>query len=426
MRKQRLASAFAAPAVTVTALLLVIGCSSSAGTGSGSKSPQSVSIGSVLSLTGTDASAGTDVQHGEELAVQIINGSYPQLKLPFASDRGLPALGNAKIKLVTQDDTGSPQTAATAVDTLAAQDHVSAIVGGYASDVTANASQEADRLQVPFVNGSSSADSLTSQGLKYFFRVGPEDATFAASMFGLLKQEQSNGHSISTIGIIHTNDTYGNGVDADTKADAKAAGLKVVADVSYDPTTNALSPEILQLKSKNPDVLFDSSYTSDAFLLVRGMNTLHWHPQALLAYGAGFSDPTFLPTLKSAANGVMSRAAWSDELPNSTSQAVAKMFQQQYHLPMTENSVRGFESVMAVAVAINNAKSTSPSAVESALQKINIPAGQLIAPWSGIKFNSDGQNVDASGIVQQVQDGTYKVVFPPQDAVAKVAWPMTS
>ena len=215
-------------------------------------------------------------------------------------------------------------------------------------------------------------------------------------------------------------------MDTDTKADAKKAGLKVVADIAYDSTTNDLSPEILQLKAKNPDVLFDSSYTSDAFLLVRGMKTLNWHPQALLAYGAGFSDPTFLPTLGATADGVMSRAAWSDELPNATSQAVAKMFQQEYKLPMTENSVRGFESVMAVAVATNDAKSTQPSAVENALRNIDIPADQLIAPWSGIKFNSDGQNVDASGIVQQVQGGTYKVVFPPSNAVAKIIWPMGS
>ena len=38
--------------------------------------------------------------------MQIINGSYPTLKLPFAASKGLPALGNAKVKLVTQDDTG--------------------------------------------------------------------------------------------------------------------------------------------------------------------------------------------------------------------------------------------------------------------------------------------------------------------------------
>lgn len=430
MRKQPLVTALVTPALTASALLLAAGCSSSpgsatlSGSGSGS-SAQTVSIGTVSSLTGTDASSGLDVLRGEELAVQIINGSYPGLKLPFAATPGLPALGGAKLKLVTEDDAGSPQTAASAVNTLVTEDHVSAIVGGYSSAVTANASQQADRLQVPFVNGASSADSLTSRGLQDFFRVGPEDATFAASMFGLLKQEEAAGHPVHTIAILHTNDTYGDGVEADTKAQAAAAGLKVVADIAYDSTTTDLSPEILQLKAKNPDVLFDSSYTSDAILLIRGMNTLGWHPQMLFAYGAGFSDPTFLPTLKNAADGVMSRASWSDELPNPTSQAVAKMFQQEFKLPMTENSARSFESVMAVAVAINNAKSTQPSAVAAALRNIDIPASQLITPWTDIKFNSDGQNTGASGIVQQVQDGVYKVVYPKQAAVAKVIWPMT-
>lgn len=406
--------------------LVTAGCagSSSSGQSGGNGSTSVVKVGSVNSLTGDYASSGSDVQHGEDLAVAIVNGKYPNLHLPFAGDEGLPNLGGAKLKLITKDDQGSPETAANAVTELVTSDQVSAVVGGYASSVTETASARAERLEVPFVNGSSSAVSLTQRGLKWFFRVGPNDATFAKSMFDLLAQEAAQGKQVSKIAILHTNDTYGNGVDAVTKAEAKQHGYQVVADVAYDSTTNDLTPEILNLKRANPDVVFDSSYTSDAFLLMRGMQSLDWYPSALLAYGAGFSDPTFIPTLKGNADGAMSRAAWSVQIPKKSIGTVAAMFKKKYHRDMTENSARGFSSVMALAVAINDAKSTDPAAIRDALEKVNIPGDELIEPWQSIKFDGQHQNVGASGIVQQVQGGEYKIVFPKQYAVANVNWPM--
>lgn len=405
----------------VAVLVTTAACGSSSGSGT---HPDQVKLGSVNSLSGAAASSGTDVQHGEELAVQIINGKYPDLKLTLAGKAGLPGLGGAKIKLVTQDDQGSPETGANAVTQLVTQDKAAAIVGGYASAVTKTDAARAERLQTPFVNGSSSAPELTKQGLKWFFRVGPTDATFADSMFGLLQAEAQQGKQVKRIAILHTNDTYGNGVEAVTKAGAQHAGYQVVADVAYDKTANDLTPQVLQIKSARPDVLFDSSYTSDSILLMNALKSQGWYPQALLAYGAGFSDPTFLPTLGPKAEDAMSRAAWSAQIPKPATQAVAKMFQQKFQRPMTENSARGFSSVMAVAVAINEAKSTDPRAIQQAMEKVNIPGSQLIEPWSKIAFDSDHQNSGAEGIVQQVQSGQYKVVYPPKAAVAKIVWPM--
>ena len=278
---------------------------------------------------------------------------------------------------------------------------------------------------MPFVNGSSSATELTGAGLKWFFRVGPTDASFAETMFGLLSQQARGGKKVSRIAILHTNDTYGNGVESVTKAAAMKAGYQVVADIAYDKTANDLTPEILPIKSARPDVLFDSSYTSDAILLMRGLRSLNWYPNALLAYGAGFSDPTFLPTLGQLASGAMSRAAWSAQIPKPSTQAVAKLFQQKYQRPMTENSARGFSSVMALAMAISNAKSTDPAAVRAALEKLNIPGDELIEPWTSIQFDGSHQNTGAQGIVAQVQGGKYQLVYPANYAVAKVVWPLT-
>jgi branched-chain amino acid transport system substrate-binding protein len=412
------------------AALAAAACSSSGshgsnGSASGGGGGQVV-VGLVNSLTGTNASAGTDTNNGAILAADVINGQYPNIPLSLGKGGGLPNLHGAKIKVVTQDTQSSPETAASDVSTLVTSDHAVGLVGAYSSSETQAASQRAERLQVPMVNGASSAPALTTAGLKWFFRVGPTDQTFGEGMFGLLKQQAAAGATIHKIAILHTNDTYGNGVDQVTKQLAAQNGYQVVADQSYDKTTTDLTPEILRIRDAHPDVLFDSSYTSDAELLVKGLHQFHYYPPAVLAYGAGFSDPTFLPTLGPLAKGLMSRAAWSSEIPNAASKAVAQAFQKKFGRPMTENSARNFTALWTLAAAINNAGSTDASKVQQALQTVNIPASQLIMPWTGVKFDKDGQNQDAQGIVQQVQNGKYQVVYPTDHAVAKVMWPLSN
>ena len=57
------------------------------------------------------------------------------------------------------------------------------VIGAYQSAVTQTASQTAERLGIPFVNAESSSPGLTDRSLKFFFRTGPHDDTFAKNLF---------------------------------------------------------------------------------------------------------------------------------------------------------------------------------------------------------------------------------------------------
>ena len=220
--------------VLVAGLLLGVAACGNAGGGSGDK-PTEVKIAGLWPLSGSNATQGTDVLHGAELAVEIVNGEYP-LDLPLAKEAGLPGLGGAKLTLVTGDTQGKPEVGASEVDRLVTTGDVTAIVGCYQSGVTLTASQRAERLGVPFVNGESSSTALTERGLKWFFRTGPSDETFASTMFDYLDARKQKGDQVKTIGILHTNDQYGNDGAAVTKKIAADRGPELVADVSFDPT----------------------------------------------------------------------------------------------------------------------------------------------------------------------------------------------
>lgn len=406
-------------------VLAAAGCGGEDG-GAEAGGTKTVSIGAIYPLSGANASAGVDVLHGAELAVEVVNGKTSGVDLPLAEEAGLPNLDGAKLELVAADTAGEPEKGASEVDRLVTSENVVAVTGAYQSAVTLTASERAERLQVPFVNGASSAVGLTKRNLKWFFRTGPNDETFARTFFAFLDAQQKAGKATQRIGIIHTNDEYGTDGSEITQQVAEETGRQVVAEVKYDPAATDLTPQVQRLRAANPDVVFDLSYTNDAILLVKTMQRLGYSPPALLAYGAGFADPAFLEGIGSGADGAMSRAAWSLELAQKkpATKAVAQMFEERYGQPMTENSARSFTAVMSIAMAIDSAGSTDPNELRESLSALDVPAEQTIMPWDGIGFDQSGQNDRARGVIQQLVDGAYRVVYPDEQASTKVVWPM--
>lgn len=413
---------FVSIAVALSLVAGVAGCGGADGAGAGTE----VRLAGLWPLSGPNATQGTDVLHGAELAVDIVNNDHPGLDLPLGPGRGLPGLDGVPLKLITGDTQGKPEVGAGEVDRLVTGEKVAAVIGSYQSGVTLTASQRAERLGVPFVNEASSSVALTERGLKWFFRTGPTDETFARSMFDYLKARQAAGERIGTVGVFHSNDQFGNDGATVTEKVAAEFGLPVVANVAFDPTAADLGSQVTQVRGRNPDVLFVLAYTDAAIKLMKTLDQFGYHPPGLLAYGTGFADPAFATGLGDLADGVSSRAAWSGEIAakRPAAKTVADLFQQRYGTPMTENSARAFTAVLTLAQAIDAAGSVEPAAIRDALRALDVPGEKTIMPWTGIRFDDKGQNTGAAGVVEQMIDGRYRVVHPADLASTEAIWPM--
>jgi branched-chain amino acid transport system substrate-binding protein len=408
--------------VAAAVVLAATACSPSAPT-----TTTDVAIGVLDPLSGSNASQGTDSLHGAELAADVINQGLPGVTLPLAGRR-LPNLGGAKLAIVSSDDAGVADKAATETTQLVNDRHVAALSGAYQSAVTLAVAQKAERLGIPFVNGDSSSTSLTNQGLQWFFRVGPTDQRFGEDFFSLLKEEAAKGEHVSTIGIVHTNDQYGNDGATVTSQLASQNGQSVAVNVAFDAAATDLTSQVQALRAAKPDVLFVLAYTAGAQLLLNAFQQLDYTPPALLAYGAGFSDPTFIKSAGAALAGYCRRVAWSADLANRnpTAKAVADAFQKKFNAPLTENSARAFTAIITLAQAINAARSTDPGKIRSALTALDVRGADTIMPWDGIRFDQRHQNIDARGVVEQYLDGAWRAVSPHEIASRPVVWPASS
>jgi branched-chain amino acid transport system substrate-binding protein len=386
---------------------------------------QEVKIGVLYPTSGGAATSGLDSQYGAQLAAEIVNGQH-DLGMPLARTEGLPNLGGAKANLILVDHQGVPEKGQSDAERLVTQENVVALYGAYHSSVTQTASQTAERMGIPFVNGESSSPALTTRGLKTFFRTGPHDATYGKNLFDMLEDiEKAKGIDLKTIAIVNENTLYGTDASTTTKRFAQERGYQVVADISYPANTSEVTSEVQRLKAANPDVVFQVSYTSDAILFMRTYKQLDFNPQGILAYGAGFVDPQFRQVLGRDSEFVITRAGWSPDIAEKLplAKAVADLFQQRFNQPMTENSARSFTGMITLLDAINRASSTQPEAILTALRATDIPTDQLIVPWQGVKFGDDGQNIHARGVNMQVHGGAYSTVWPFDVSSKEIQWP---
>ncbi|MCL4458663.1 MAG: ABC transporter substrate-binding protein [Chloroflexi bacterium] len=386
-----------------------------------------IKVGVLAPLTGPQGPAGLEMKNGSELLAEIVNGKY-DLNMPLAKTEGLPNLGGAKVKLVFADDGGSPEKGKAEVERLITSEKVVAIVGTYASSVTAVASRAAESLGVPLLTPISTSPMLTQQGLKWFFRTTPHDQTFAQNFFQFLEDlKKKKGIAVKKIALIHENTLFGTDSAKFEAQYAKEYGNDVVTTIPYPANTASLSSEVEKLKGSGADIAMPTSYISDAILMVRTFKQLDYNPLAVIAQDAGFIESDFLKTVGKDGNYILSREVFALDLAGKKPlvKAVNDLYKQRYGANMTGVSSRNFTGTLTMLDAINRAGSTSPEAIRKALLETNIPGDQLIMPWDGVKFDPNtGQNILGRGIVVQAQGEVYYTVWPFELAAKDVIWPI--
>ena len=387
-----------------------------------------VKIGVIYPMSGPTAQAGLDDKHAIELALDIINtGKYKHLNLPLSKSAGLPNLGGAKVTVVFSDHQGKPDLGLSEAERLITQEKAVALLGCYHSSVTETASMVAERMKVPFFNPESSSPKLTRRGFKWFFRSSPHDETFSEGMFQAVQDlEKKRGSKFKTIAVMYEDTLYGKDSSRIEKELAAKAGYQVVADIAYRSRATNLTSEVQILKAANPDILFPTSYASDAILLNKTSKDLGYNVPIIMAQNAGHTDPSFIEAVGKDADGICSRTEFSLDLVKHKPMLaeINDLFKKRSGRDFSGTSARCFVGFFVLCEAINRAGSTAPEAIREALAKTHIPADQLITPWRGVKFDETGQNILVDAIVIQYQGAKPYTVWPFSLATKEMIYPI--
>jgi branched-chain amino acid transport system substrate-binding protein len=427
----------------VFGLLLVVTVGLSMGIATAPATVETIKIGVIYPLTGGAAAEGRELRAGAELAAEIANGSYPDIKMDMAGRAGIKSIGGAKIELIFKDHEGNPTLGADLAKKLILDDKVVGILGAYQSAVTKTVSAVCEQYGVPMINDSSTSPALTERGFRWFWRTTPHDVTFTKDLFDFLKgltEGKAKGvppvpkEHIMALASACEKTEWGSQVSQTIEGFARVYGYDLKKSLLYAAKSADLSGEVRSLASVKPDVMLFASYASDAILLLKTLKAEKAGAKIIWGQDAGFEAPEFRTTLGDGVVGVLTRTVFAPILADVKPVAgeVNALYRKTVGHDLSGASARSFTGVQTWVEILQKAGSTDPAAIQKAANAITISGEQLIVPWTGIKFSTEGahlgQNELGSGIIGQYQKDkegniVLEIVYPFELATANLIYP---
>ncbi len=404
---------------------------------------QEIKIGVIYPLTGGAAAAGRELRAGAEVAAEIANNVTADIPMTMAKNKGIKALGGAKITLIFKDHEGNPTVGADLAKKLILDDKVDGILGCYHSSVTKTVSAVCEQYGVPMINGSSTSPDLTKRGFKWFWRTTPDDKLFTKDLFVLLNgltQGKVKGvkavpkKNIDNLASACENTEWGTLVTEMIKLYAGEYKYNLKKTLLYADKSTDLSNEVRSLKAAKPDVMLFASYTSDAILMLKTLKAEKAKPKVIWGQDAGFETPEFQNTLGNDIVGVLTRTVFLPKVVEVKKLAglVNKMYKAKTGNDLSGASARSFTGLQTWVYVLEKAGSTKHADIQAAANAIEIPGSELVVPWAGIKFSTTGdeigQNVLGSGLIGQYQKGKdgkvgLEIVYPFDVSTANMIYP---
>ncbi len=345
-------------------------------------------IGFALSMTGGAAAYGATQKKGAELAVEQINAA--------AGADGL------KIDAIFEDDASVPQQGINVFNKFINADRVAMIIGPTLSNTAKVTDRIAQKAGVPVLGVSNTAPGITEIG-NYIFRdslteavVIPHTIKVAKAKFGLKK-----------VAVFYGNDdafTKG-GYVAFMKA-LKDNGLEVLTEQTFAKGDRDFSPQLTQIKAKNPDAIIVSALVEEASGIVSQARQLGIPTSVPIIGGNGFNSPALIKNAGAAAEGVVIGAAWNISSPLPMNKKFVADFTAKYGNPPDQFAAQAFTGVQIAYDAIKKAGSTTNhKAIRDALAKIK----DLDTVLGKYSF-TPGRDAGYTPVVQIVKDGKFTVL----------------
>src|SRR5262249_48029721 len=155
-----------------------------------------------------------------------------------------------KLDILTEDDQGKPDQAASVVTKLLTQDRVNAVLGEVASSNSMAAAPICQREKVPMITPASTNENVTKTG-DYIFRIcfidpfqGDVMAKFAANTLKAKKAAV----------LTDLGSDYSKGLSQAFKDSFQRLGGQIVVEKTYAKGDSDFNAQLSGIKAANPDV----------------------------------------------------------------------------------------------------------------------------------------------------------------------------
>ena len=297
---------------------------------------------------------------------------------------GIKAGGKTyKVKFVSYDDQSVGGRVQQLYTRLINQDKANFLFSPYSSGLTAPAAVISEQYSRIMIDSGGAEEKPFEQGNKYLFMVITSASHYLSGAVAALKAKDPS----AKIAMVYSDDPFSKAVLAAAAQQAKAAGLQIVMNEAYSPSTTDFGPIVNKIVSSNADAVLGGGHYSDGATLARQMHdqkaNMKWISLLVAPADDKFGD------LGASALGVSVPSQWELQVNykpqfGPTTAEFAKAFQDKFHLKADYHAASGYTSGVVLQHAIEQAGSIDPEKVAAALNGMDITTF-----FGHIKFMTD-------------------------------------
>lgn len=387
-------------ALLAAAMLLTVACG---------QAPSQTGGQTSAAATGSATSGGT-AAHGKPILVGLtgpLSGASAQYgreglkaaELVFNAVNAKGGIDGRPLKLVPEDDQGSPKQGAIVANKLASE-QVAAVLAPDFSGACAAAMPVYERYRIPMITSICSAPSLANEGWKYFFRTVPSDNLAG----GFVARYLTSTLHLTKIGLLDDQSTYGASFTALVAKALPADGGQVLFRDHIKAGEKDYTPALVHIKTAHPQAVVYGGYYPEYALLLKQSQQIGLQTQWI---GSSMERPATIRIAGQASLGAMSAG-----YPSSSTLATAKPFFDAYRTtykrapgPMTELT---YDAAQILVDALKTAGTTKEPQLRDALAKTTLDGAS-----GHIAFAADGDRTTPYFQMYKVEQQHGKLVWVP-------------
>jgi branched-chain amino acid transport system substrate-binding protein len=277
---------------------------------------------------------------------------------------------------------------------------------------------------------AGNARPLFQRGFKYLFTTLRPADELADPYFRLLVKElpQYGMEPPKTIAVIAPDAPFYVSAAQGFKNYAEKYGLEVVHYEVFPVDLTDLTPILQKIKAKQPDLIAMGSHTVPAMMLMRTAKEIDFNPKAYL-FSFGTHIPEFIKELGKDAEYVLEYVYGSPGAPY-----------KDYVFGSMEEFIEAFkaktgmypdgtqECAWAAGIALETAFKKAgvvPPLDESEREKLRdaLATLDIVTAAGPVKFSPEGFNTANPLGIDQIQNGQFVAVSPPEWATGKIIYP---
>jgi branched-chain amino acid transport system substrate-binding protein len=349
------------------------------------KSGNEIVIGHFGSMTGSEATFGQSTDEGIRLALDEVNAAG--------------GIKGKKIKLITMDDQGKAEEAASVVTRLIEQEKVVALLGEVASGRSLAAAPIAQNKKIPMLTPSSTNPKVTEVG-NFIFRACFIDP-FQGTVMAKFAYDNLKLKKIAIFRDVKSDYSVGLADFFVTKF--KELGGEIVGDASYQSQDVDFKAQLTQLKSLKPEGLFIPGYYTEVGLISRQARELGI--KAVLLGGDGWDSPKLSEIGKSAINGAYFSNHYSTESKEPAAIEFMQKFKAKYNKQPDGLSSVAYDATRMLLKAMEGGTEVTAASIRDQLAQIK----EFMGATGKISIDAN-RNAVKSAVVVQVQGAENKFI----------------